>query len=174
MVVGTPGSVASALTSSPIVNLGRKAASHACQRNGRFAVGEKLDSAHFDIFTFCWRFNLTEKDRNVEMKFAFFRATFGASHSETLAILLNEQEANFLNLSEWTMISHRKLLDFDSAIPRFESWRPSHTIVRRCSQSTGNVHKSLQFLKKFRRDGSPVFGNDPLQPQDLTVSMTVH
>jgi hypothetical protein len=50
------------------------------------------------------------------------------SHSETLANLLNEQEAKFLNLSEWTLIFHRKLADFDSAIPRFESWRPSHGV----------------------------------------------
>jgi hypothetical protein len=41
------------------------------------------------------------------------------------ANLLTGNELNFRDLSEWALIDHADQVDFDSAIPRFESWRPS-------------------------------------------------
>jgi hypothetical protein len=39
--------------------------------------------------------------------------------------LLTAMEPIFANFSERALILQRNQLDFDSAIPRFESWRPS-------------------------------------------------
>jgi len=50
-------------------------------------------------------------------------------HSEIDANLLNRQSWYFRDFSECGLIDHSNHLDFDSAIPRFESWRPSHAIV---------------------------------------------
>jgi hypothetical protein len=47
-------------------------------------------------------------------------------HSESGAKLLIEKGANFAIFSEMTLIFLQNYSDFDSAIPRFESWRPSH------------------------------------------------
>jgi hypothetical protein len=49
----------------------------------------------------------------------------GARHSEMTANLLTGNEPNFRDFSEWALIDHANKSDFDSAIPRFESWRPS-------------------------------------------------
>jgi hypothetical protein len=45
--------------------------------------------------------------------------------SEWWAKLLIVQQANRAKNSECSLIYQYKLVDFDSAIPRFESWRPS-------------------------------------------------
>src|SRR5712691_13503584 len=42
------------------------------------------------------------------------------------ANLLNGLGANRRDFSERVLINRANHLDFDSAIPRFESWRPSH------------------------------------------------
>jgi hypothetical protein len=46
-------------------------------------------------------------------------------HSESTANLLVDKRSNFAIFSECALISKGKYSDFDSAIPRFESWRPS-------------------------------------------------
>jgi hypothetical protein len=46
-------------------------------------------------------------------------------HSESGANLLINKGADFANFSERALIFLEKSSDFDSAIPRFESWRPS-------------------------------------------------
>jgi hypothetical protein len=45
--------------------------------------------------------------------------------SENLAKILNDNAANFADFSEWSLISKAIWVVFDSAIPRFESWRPA-------------------------------------------------
>jgi hypothetical protein len=47
------------------------------------------------------------------------------AHSERLPKLLISQQANPAKNSECSLIYRQKWVDFDSAIPRFESWRPS-------------------------------------------------
>jgi len=49
-------------------------------------------------------------------------------YSESAANLLVDNGSNFAIFSECALISKEKLSDFDSAIPRFESWRPQPTI----------------------------------------------
>src|SRR5713226_9051993 len=51
-------------------------------------------------------------------------------HTEILANLLNRLRSNFLNFSERALKHQVNDLDFDSAIPRFESWRPSQESTR--------------------------------------------
>jgi len=46
-------------------------------------------------------------------------------HSEMSANLLIGRRSNFSDFSERALINNGNHLDFDSAIPRFESWRPS-------------------------------------------------
>ena len=46
-------------------------------------------------------------------------------HSEMPANLLKGKRPNFRDFSERPLINHANPSDFDSAIPRFESWRPS-------------------------------------------------
>src|SRR5262245_60996209 len=46
-----------------------------------------------------------------------------SGHSEIFANLLNGLRSNFLDFSERALIVNANQLDFDSAIPRFESWR---------------------------------------------------
>jgi hypothetical protein len=46
-------------------------------------------------------------------------------HSEMSANLLIGWRSNFSDFSERALINNGNHLDFDSAIPRFESWRPS-------------------------------------------------
>jgi hypothetical protein len=47
-------------------------------------------------------------------------------HSEIDPNLLMQEHWYFGDYSECALIDHPNYLDFDSAIPRFESWRPSH------------------------------------------------
>jgi len=47
-------------------------------------------------------------------------------HSEMPANLLIVWRSNFHDFSECALINKENHLDFDSAIPRFESWRPIH------------------------------------------------
>jgi hypothetical protein len=49
-------------------------------------------------------------------------------HSESGANLLIDNEADFAKFSERALILLEKYVDFDSAIPRFESWRPSQQL----------------------------------------------
>src|SRR6266508_4930009 len=49
-------------------------------------------------------------------------------HSEISANLLNGLRSNFRDFSERALIDNANHLDFDSAIPRFESWRPSQPV----------------------------------------------
>jgi hypothetical protein len=51
------------------------------------------------------------------------RSRYG--HSEMTANLLMGKGPNFRDFSERPLINHANQSDFDSAIPRFESWRPS-------------------------------------------------
>jgi hypothetical protein len=63
-------------------------------------------------------------------------------HSESTANLLIDNGSNFPVFSEYVLISKENWSDFDSAIPRFESWRPSHQV------------RSLHILRPLLR-GSP-------------------
>jgi hypothetical protein len=51
-----------------------------------------------------------------------------APHSEATAKSLIENEAQGMKLSEWRLIRKADHLDFGSAIPRFEFWRPSQRL----------------------------------------------
>jgi hypothetical protein len=48
--------------------------------------------------------------------------------SEIPASLLNGLRSNFRTFSECALIDNANYLDFDSAIPRFESWHPSQPV----------------------------------------------
>ncbi len=50
-------------------------------------------------------------------------------HSEMSANLLIRRRSNFRDFSERALINNADHLDFDSAIPRFESWRPSQSTL---------------------------------------------
>jgi hypothetical protein len=50
-------------------------------------------------------------------------------YSEMSANLLIELRSNFCIFSEYALKNKANHLDFDSAIPRFESWRPSQQIL---------------------------------------------
>jgi hypothetical protein len=63
---------------------------------------------------------------------------------------------------------------FGSAIRRFESSRPSHIAVRRCSLELAPVHKLLRERRKRSRIGPQPSALGFLKPTNLTVSMTVH
>ena len=61
-------------------------------------------------------------------------------HSEMTANLLIGLGVNFRNFSECPLINHANHLDFDSAIPRFESWHPSQPVrslrvISRCGRT---------------------------------------
>jgi hypothetical protein len=73
-------------------------------------------------------------------------------YSESAANLLVDNGSNFAIFSECALISKEKLSDFDSAIPRFESWlrnpvgRPKvspelHTLIG--EMSGANPHSGL-------------------------------
>jgi hypothetical protein len=64
-------------------------------------------------------------------------------HSELEANLLMPQEAENDNFSEYVLIQQTNSADFDSAIPRFESWRPSHTTVRKRSHLSAAIRGVL-------------------------------
>ena len=49
-------------------------------------------------------------------------------HSEITANLLIGFRSNFSIFSECALTNNANHLDFDSAIPRFESWRPSQPV----------------------------------------------
>src|SRR6266508_6188685 len=49
-------------------------------------------------------------------------------HSEMSDNLLIGLRSNFRDFSERALINNANHLDFDSAIPRFESWRPSQPV----------------------------------------------
>jgi hypothetical protein len=59
------------------------------------------------------------------------RAAKAHRHSELEANLLMPQEAENDNFSEYALIQQTNSADFDSAIPRFESWRPSQLFLLR-------------------------------------------
>jgi hypothetical protein len=67
-------------------------------------------------------------------------------HSETRPNLLTGIGLNFANFSECALISLKVLPDFDSTMRRFESSRPSHIGVRRCSHQSAPVRKRLTAL----------------------------
>jgi hypothetical protein len=76
-------------------------------------------------------------------------------------------------LSAYGGACRNELADFDSAIPRFESWRPSHTGVRNCSRSSVFVRQLFEIAAEIFLLHSHIFVDDRLQPEKLTVSMTV-
>jgi hypothetical protein len=68
-----------------------------------------------------------------------------SDHSELAGKLLIFHGGKFASFSEWALISQENHSDFDSAIPRFESWRPSHAVL-----SLGGVSRSRQFTPYYR------------------------
>ena len=62
------------------------------------------------------------------------RAAKAHRHSELEANLLMPQRAENDDFSEYALIQQTNSADFDSAIPRFESWRPSQLILFRLSR----------------------------------------
>jgi hypothetical protein len=58
------------------------------------------------------------------------------------ANLLTAMEPNLSDFSECSLIDHANQVDFDSAIPRFESWRPS--------QPPGSVRRNFRLSEKWR------------------------
>jgi hypothetical protein len=63
-------------------------------------------------------------------------------HSEMTANLLMGKRLNSREFSEWALIDHANQADFDSAIPRFESWRPS--------QPVGSLAGDFGYSRKWR------------------------
>jgi hypothetical protein len=75
------------------------------------------------------------------------------AHSETRPNLLMLLGLNFAVFSESLLMRKENCSDFDSAIPRFESWRPSHTAVHKCSRSSALVHKRLKYWPNYLAEG---------------------
>ena len=73
-----------------------------------------------------------------------------SGHSEALPNPLIDLRAKFAFFSERPLSYLAELADFDSAIRRFESSRPSHIAVRRCSLELAPVHKLLREREKAR------------------------
>jgi hypothetical protein len=72
-------------------------------------------------------------------------------HFEIVANLLIDNGSNFPIFSERGLISKEKWSDFDSAIPRFESWRPSQRFVFVCSYLASDTFGSkLSFRTLIR------------------------
>jgi hypothetical protein len=76
----------------------------------------------------------------------FVRSCPQGFHSETFDNLLIELMRKTDNFSEYVLIQQTNSADFDSAIPRFESWRPSHIAVHKCSQLSAFVRRTLNQL----------------------------
>src|SRR3954452_9501055 len=70
-------------------------------------------------------------------------ARFPFRHSEIAPNLLSGLRLNFRHFSECALIDNANRLDFDSAIPRFESWRPSQFL--RNSAISGAATEALSF-----------------------------
>jgi hypothetical protein len=90
------------------------------------------------------------------------------------ANLLTGNEHNFRDFSEWTLIDHANQADFDSAIPRFESWRPSQITVRNCSRSSAKVRQVIEKAPESDAKNSSAPAVDRLKSENLTVSMAVY
>src|SRR6266508_6188880 len=72
-------------------------------------------------------------------------------HSEMSDNLLIGLRSNFRNFSECALINNANHLDFDSAIPRFESWRPSHiNALRRRRYLAALLGPFSSFRNSFR------------------------
>ncbi len=65
-------------------------------------------------------------------------------HLETAAKLLKLLERALAVFSKCPLKLLDNQADFDSAIPRFESWRPSQISVRSCSRSSAKVRYSIE------------------------------
>src|ERR1700676_2851650 len=83
-------------------------------------------------------------------------------------------EANSRNFSKRRLKSLANHVDFDSAIPRVESWRPSQISVLNCSRSFANVRYGAEKSLYFSSKNSCKTTIDRLQSENLTVSMTVY
>jgi hypothetical protein len=77
--------------------------------------------------------------------------------SEIPASLLNGLRSNFRTFSECALIDNANYLDFDSAIPRFESWHPSQPV-----RSLRRRFRLCEDRRHFRglAGNGPVFGEE--------------
>ena len=92
-------------------------------------TAERLLAARRDFTIASWLKTQFRRDAaRLEADIAFFLWA--------LLIELGPYSANF---SKHVLMLQANWLDFDSAIPRFESWRPSHTTVRICSHPFVNI-----------------------------------
>src|SRR6476619_6487359 len=98
---------------------------------------------------------------------------FPERRSETRPNLLMLLGLNFAVFSECLLMRKENCSDFDSAIPRFESWRPSHTGVRRCSRPSADVRFLIDKKPENATRCLWIFASVRLQPKNLTVFMTV-
>src|SRR5712691_10262490 len=91
------------------------------------------------------------------------------------ANLLNGLGANRRDFSERVLINRANHLDFDSAIPRFESWRPSHaagsSAANGVRQTTSDIPAAMAAGSLTKNLPNPRLRGPkavPLQPRPVT------
>ena len=82
-------------------------------------------------------------------------------HSKISANLLNGLRSNSRSFSEGSLISKEKHLDFDSAIPRFESWRPSQPVNVRSGLHQCDGHSRHRPVPRRSRSRTRAISTNP-------------